>query len=73
MEEKNQSSWNKIGIILWKMIFSVLYNSFFVWIAVNLFFVAFYMPWHLTVAQSISICFLYMIICSVFGIGGCSK
>jgi hypothetical protein len=69
MKEQNQSNWNKVGIILWKMIFSLLYNSFFVWIAVNLFFVAFSISFHLTITQSISVCFLYMIICSVFGIG----
>jgi len=73
MEEKNQSGWNKIGIILWRMIFNVLYNSFFVWIAINLFTTAFQINWHLTFTQSIALCFLYMTICSVFISGGRAK
>ena len=66
MEEEKQSGWNKIGTILWRMIFNVLYNSFFIWMAVNLFTTAFRINGYLSFTQSIAVCFLYMTICSVF-------
>ena len=70
--EKN-NSWNEIWKILCKMMFNVFYCSCFLWLAVNLFLLSFSLPWHLTFAQSISICFLFFTIGVVFGIGGNSK
>jgi hypothetical protein len=70
---QKESSWNGIGKTLCKIVFNIAYNGSFLWLAVNFFFLAFNIPWHLTFAQSISICFLYFSVCGIFGIGGSSK
>ena len=71
--EENKRNWEKVGKILCKIMWNIFYNSCFIWLAVNLFFLAFNFQIHLTFAQSMSISFLYLTLGTVFGIGGSSK
>lgn len=64
---RKEVSWYEIGKTFLKMLGNILYNSCFVWVAVNLFLVAFSLPIKLTLLQSISIVFLYVTLKVVFG------
>lgn len=71
--KKNESSWYEIGKFFFKIIYTVLYNGCFLWLGVNLFLVAFAIPFHLTVFQAVATCFLFFVINGIFGLGGNSK
>lgn len=68
-----KKEWEKIGKLLIKIIINVLSCAISIWIAVNLFFIAFSIPLHLTIIQSISILLLVIALGYVFGIGDRSK
>jgi hypothetical protein len=52
-DEKKETSWYEIGSLLFKIIYTVLYNGCFLWLGVNLFLVAFAIPFHLTILQAV--------------------
>lgn len=64
---RKEVSWYEIGKTFLKMLGNILYNSCFIWVAVNLFLVAFSFPLHLTFLQAISTVFLYVVLKVVFG------
>ena len=66
-------TWGEIGELLMKIMINILSSAIGIWIAVNLFFVAFAIPLHLTIVQAISIFVLTVMLSNVFGIGGSSK
>lgn len=66
--EKKESSWNGIGKTLCKIAFNIAYNGSFLWLAVNLFLVAFAIPFYLTFFQAVATCFLFFVIFGILGI-----
>jgi hypothetical protein len=68
-DEKKETSWYEIGSLLFKIIYTVLYNGCFLWLGVNLFLVAFAIPFHLTILQAVATCFLFFVIFGILGIG----
>lgn len=67
-DEKNESGWYEIGKLFFKIIYTVLYNGCFLWLGVNLFLVAFAIPFYLTVLQAVATCFLFFVIFGILGI-----
>ena len=66
---ENETSWSEIGNIFFKIVYTIVYDAFFLWLGVNLFLTAFKIPAGLTILQAIATCFLCFIINGVFGIG----
>lgn len=66
---KKEVSWKEIGKLALKLFLNILSSGISLWIAVNLFLIAFNISLHLTLLQAISIFVLAVVLGNVFGIG----